>query len=226
MDNQELYDITIIGAGPTGLFGAFYAGMRRLKTKIIEALPEAGGQLGVLYPEKLIYDVPGYYEIKAKDLTRELVRQIMRFPVTLCFEEQVEALGALLRDVVAGMMPFVLEARGIGAFPNPRAPRVIWLGLQGAPEAMASLHRMHAGIEDGVAGLGFPRESRAFTAHLTLARVRDRQSGAALAKVLEANRDRAVGSFTAASVGLIKSELRPAGAVYTTLVEVPFGAGV
>jgi len=141
-------------------------------------------------------------------------------------EEQVEALGALLRDVVAGMMPFVLEARGIGAFPNPRAPRVIWLGLQGTPEAMASLHRMHARVEEGVAGLGFPRESRAFTAHLTLARVRDRHSGAALAKVLEANRDRAVGSFTAASVGLIKSELRPAGAVYTTLVEVPFGAGV
>ena len=141
-------------------------------------------------------------------------------------EEQVEALGVLLRDAAAGMKPFVLDARGIGAFPNPQAPRVIWLGLQGTPESMAALHRMHARVEDGVAGLGFPRESRAFTAHLTLARVRNRQSGAALAKVLEANQDRAVGSFTAASVGLIKSELRPAGAVYTTLVEVPFGAGV
>ena len=141
-------------------------------------------------------------------------------------EEQVGALGALLRDVAAGIKPFALEARGIGVFPNPRAPRVIWLGLQGTPESMETLRRMHAGIEAGVAGLGFPRESRAFTAHLTLARVRDRQSGAALAKVLEANRDREVGAFTAASVGLIKSELRPAGAVYTTLVEVPFGGGV
>ena len=75
--------------------------MRRLKTKIIEALPEPGGQLGVLYPEKLIYDVPGYYEIKAKDLTRELVRQIMRFPVTLCFEEQVEALERLEDHTIA-----------------------------------------------------------------------------------------------------------------------------
>jgi 2'-5' RNA ligase len=141
-------------------------------------------------------------------------------------EEQAETLGSLLRDVAAGMMPFVLEARGIGAFPNLRAPRVIWLGLHGTPEAMDSLQRMHARVEDGVVGLGFPREPRAFTAHLTLARVRDRQSGAALATVLEANQDRAVGAFTAASVGLIKSELRPAGAVYTTLVEVPFGAGV
>lgn len=92
MEFQELYDITIVGAGPTGLFSAFYAGMRRLKTKIIETLPEPGGQLGVLYPEKLIYDVPGHYEIKAKDLTREQMRQIARFPVTLCFQEQVEAL--------------------------------------------------------------------------------------------------------------------------------------
>ena len=141
-------------------------------------------------------------------------------------EERVEALGAMLRDAAAGLKPFALDARGIGAFPNPRAPRVIWLGLQGTPESMASLRLMHARIEDGVAGLDFSRESREFTAHLTLARVRNRQSGAALAKVLEANQDRAVGSFLAASVGLIKSELRPSGAVYTTLVEVPFGAGV
>ncbi|TAL12006.1 MAG: RNA 2',3'-cyclic phosphodiesterase [Nitrospirae bacterium] len=140
--------------------------------------------------------------------------------------DQVEALEALLGDVAAGMKPFTLEARGIGVFPNPRAPRVIWLGLQGTPESMASLRRMQAGIEDGVVGLGFPREPREFTAHLTLARVRDRQSGAALAKVLEANEDRAVGAFVATSVGLIKSELRPTGAAYTTLVEVPFGGGV
>jgi len=141
-------------------------------------------------------------------------------------EEQVGALGALLRAAADGMKPFALDARGLGAFPDPRAPRVIWLGLQGTPEAMASLRRLQALVEDGVAGLGFPRETRAFTAHLTLARVRDRKAGAALAKVLEANQDRTVGSFTAASVGLIKSELRPAGAVYTTLVEVPFDGGV
>jgi 2'-5' RNA ligase len=141
-------------------------------------------------------------------------------------EERVAALGALLRDVAAEVKPFALDARGVGAFPDPRAPRVIWLGLQGTPESMESLRRMQARVEAGVAGLGFSRESRAFTAHLTLARVRDRKSGAALAKVLEANQDRAVGSFLAMSVGLIKSELRPTGAVYTTLVEVPFGGGV
>ena len=51
---DDIYDITIIGAGPTGLFGAFYAGMRELRTKIIDALPEPGGQLIALYPEKFV----------------------------------------------------------------------------------------------------------------------------------------------------------------------------
>lgn len=54
---EPLYDIAIIGAGPTGLFGAFYAGMRDLKTIVLEALERPGGQLSALYPEKLIYDV-------------------------------------------------------------------------------------------------------------------------------------------------------------------------
>ncbi len=68
MREDDIYDITIIGAGPTGLFGAFYAGMREMKTKIIETLHEPGGQLTVLYPEKLIYDTPGYPRIFAIDL--------------------------------------------------------------------------------------------------------------------------------------------------------------
>lgn len=90
METKERYDITIIGAGPAGLFGAFYAGMRRLKTKIIEALPEPGGQLGVLYPEKIIYDVPGYPEIRADELIKQHMKQINQFPITFCFEEIVE----------------------------------------------------------------------------------------------------------------------------------------
>jgi alkyl hydroperoxide reductase subunit AhpF len=61
--DEEVFDITIVGAGPTGLFAAFYAGLRDMKTKVIEALPEPGGQLAVLYPEKMIYDVPGHPKI-------------------------------------------------------------------------------------------------------------------------------------------------------------------
>ena len=65
---MEIYDITIIGAGPVGMFAAFYAGMRQAKTKIIDSLPQLGGQLATLYPEKYIYDIPGYPAIKASEL--------------------------------------------------------------------------------------------------------------------------------------------------------------
>src|SRR5215212_5336837 len=84
---EDIYDITIIGAGPTGLFGAFYAGMRELRTKIIGALEEPGGQLAALYPEKYIYDAPGFPQIVAKDLVTNLVEQAARWNPTMCLGE-------------------------------------------------------------------------------------------------------------------------------------------
>src|SRR5689334_7663794 len=87
--DDEMYDITIIGAGPTGLFGAFYAGMRTMKTKIIDALPEPGGQLTALYPEKYIFDAPGYPKILAKDLVKQLVEQASQWNPALCLGERV-----------------------------------------------------------------------------------------------------------------------------------------
>jgi RNA 2',3'-cyclic 3'-phosphodiesterase len=141
-------------------------------------------------------------------------------------ETQVEALREILHRVAAPARPFTLEARGLGAFPTPRAPRVIWLGLHGSNDDMAELQRLQVAVEDGVASLGFPKEALAFTPHLTLARIRDRVEAGALEPVLTAQQNRVVGKFAASSVKLIKSELRPSGAVYTTLVEVPFGAGV
>ncbi len=90
---RDVYDVTIIGAGPTGLFAAFYAaGMRGMKTKIIEALDRVGGQLAVLYPEKYIYDVAGFPKILAKDLVRQLEAQAMAYNPTLVLGERVEEL--------------------------------------------------------------------------------------------------------------------------------------
>jgi 2'-5' RNA ligase len=141
-------------------------------------------------------------------------------------ETQVDAVREILHKAAASARPFTLEARGLGAFPNPRAPRVIWLGLHGSSDDMTELQRLQAAVEDGVAGLGFPKEGRAFTPHLTLARIRDRVEAGTLEPVLAAQQNRVVGGFAASSVELIKSELHPSGAVYTTLVEVPFAAGV
>lgn len=124
--DPEVYDITIIGAGPTGLFGAFYAGMRGMKTKIIDALPEPGGQLAVLYPEKYIYDVPGHPKILAKDLVKLLVDQANIFTPTFVLGERVIDLNQrnggpfeLGTDSRIHKAKSVLISGGIGAFaPN------------------------------------------------------------------------------------------------------------
>ena len=86
---MDVYDITIVGAGPVGLFGAFYAGMREAKTKLIDSLPQLGGQLSTLYPEKYIYDIPGFPAIKAADLVDNLEKQLTTFNHTYCLEEEV-----------------------------------------------------------------------------------------------------------------------------------------
>src|SRR3954463_5253557 len=73
--DDEIRDITVIGAGPVGLITAFWAGMREASSRIIDSLPDLGGQLTTLYPEKWIYDVPGHPKILAKDLVDLLAEQ-------------------------------------------------------------------------------------------------------------------------------------------------------
>lgn len=88
----QVFDITFLGAGPSGLFGAFYAGMREMSVKIIDALPQAGGQLIALYPEKIIYDTPGFPEILSKELVRNLVKQTSRWKPVMALGERAVAL--------------------------------------------------------------------------------------------------------------------------------------
>src|SRR5436190_3634005 len=76
---MDLRDITILGGGPTGMFAQFYAGMRGATAQIVDALPELGGQLTALYPEKYIFDVGGYPKVLAKDLVRNLREQMEQF---------------------------------------------------------------------------------------------------------------------------------------------------
>jgi thioredoxin reductase len=85
--DSDIRDITIIGAGPVGLITAFWAGMREASSRIIDSLPDLGGQLTTLYPEKWIYDVPGYPKILAKDLVEQLRMQaIEQFDVPVHLE--------------------------------------------------------------------------------------------------------------------------------------------
>ena len=86
---SEVTDITIIGGGPTGLFAAFYAGMRGKSARIIDSLPELGGQLTALYPEKYIFDVGGFRKILAKDLAKEMIEQGLQFGSDVVLDEEI-----------------------------------------------------------------------------------------------------------------------------------------
>lgn len=89
MQESNVYDITIIGGGPAGLFTAFYAGLRQASTKIIESLPQLGGQLKALYPDKNVYDVAGIKEISGAGLVDNLIEQMEQFQPTICLNETV-----------------------------------------------------------------------------------------------------------------------------------------
>ncbi len=90
---QDTADITVIGGGPTGLYAAFYAGMRERSVRIIDSLPELGGQLMALYPEKYIYDVGGFPRVLARDLGKNLVSQALQFDPEVILNEEVFDLG-------------------------------------------------------------------------------------------------------------------------------------
>jgi ferredoxin/flavodoxin---NADP+ reductase len=89
-EDQKIYDITIIGGGPAGLFTAFYGGMRQASVKIIESLPQLGGQLAALYPEKFIYDVAGFPKVRAQELVNNLKEQMAKFEPTVVLEQSVD----------------------------------------------------------------------------------------------------------------------------------------
>ncbi|MFF2588183.1 NAD(P)/FAD-dependent oxidoreductase [Peribacillus butanolivorans] len=88
--NEKVYDITIIGGGPVGLFTAFYGGMRQASVKIIESLPQLGGQLSALYPEKYIYDIAGFPKVRAQELVNNLKEQMAKFEQTVVLEQSVK----------------------------------------------------------------------------------------------------------------------------------------
>ncbi|GBC96210.1 Ferredoxin--NADP reductase 2 [bacterium HR16] len=125
MTEREVYDITIIGGGPVGLFAAFCAGMRSMSTKIIDSLPELGGQLSTLYPEKYVYDMPGFPRILARELVQRMVEQALRFHPTVCLDEealelkQVGENWRIITDKAEHDTRTVLIAVGAGAF-HPR----------------------------------------------------------------------------------------------------------
>jgi len=124
-------DILIIGAGPTGLFAVFEAGLLQLKCHIIDALPQPGGQLAELYPKKPIFDIPGYPEVLAGDLVTNLMEQIKQFQPGFTLAETAETIdkledGTFIVTTNKGTKHHakaVAIAGGLGTF-EPRKPQL------------------------------------------------------------------------------------------------------
>ncbi|WP_370294872.1 NAD(P)/FAD-dependent oxidoreductase [Rossellomorea marisflavi] len=91
MSEKEIYDVTIIGGGPAGLYSAFYSGLREMKTKLIESQPRLGGKIHV-YPEKMIWDVGGLTPLSGADLIKQLVKQGLTFDPTVVLNEKVSSI--------------------------------------------------------------------------------------------------------------------------------------
>lgn len=132
-------------------------------------------------------------------------------------EQRLEEITEALRRLPA-RSPFRVAVRGLGWFPNERAPRVFWTGV----EAEAGLAELARETEDALSELGVGREGRPFAPHLTLARVKERVPLEALKRVVAELPSREFGEFTVESFFLYLSELRPQGSVYTKLQEFPF----
>lgn len=127
-------DICIIGAGPVGLFSVFEAGLLKMRCHLIDALPQIGGQLSEIYPQKPIYDIPGYPTIKAQELVDNLMQQIAPFNPSFTLGERVEAIdrqedGSLVvttSDETQVHCQVVVIAGGLGCF-EPRKPEIAGL---------------------------------------------------------------------------------------------------
>lgn len=154
-------DIAIIGAGPTGLFAAYYAGFRGLSTVVVDTLPEVGGQVTAMYPEKQIYDVGGFPQILGRDLISNLVRQAEQYnpayrlgvqAKTLSYVDDLPVLG--LGDGAELRCGAVIITGGLGSFSPRPLPAAAGYGGEGIvffvpqPAALAGKHVVIVGGGD------------------------------------------------------------------------------
>ncbi|MFB6364849.1 NAD(P)/FAD-dependent oxidoreductase [Paenibacillus elgii] len=148
--SSEIVDIIIVGGGPAGMFAAFYGGMRQASVKLIESMPQLGGQLAALYPEKYIYDVAGFPKVTAQELVNNLEAQMKHFPLSICLEEKVlkvekkdERLFEVTTDKGVHQSKAVIITGGVGAF-EPRKlelPEAVQYEKKNLHYFVSDLHR-------------------------------------------------------------------------------------
>jgi RNA 2',3'-cyclic 3'-phosphodiesterase len=124
-------------------------------------------------------------------------------------------ISTLVQETAARFQPIDFTLQGIGAFPNPRNPKVIWAGLRGC----APLFDLQGRIADGLETIGFQRDKKPFAAHITLGRVRDGSARSMVRALLEERHDTLFGVFQAVRLAFVESDLQPSGPVYTIMHE-------
>lgn len=134
-------------------------------------------------------------------------------------ESMVISITDVLQKASGNYRTFTLTLSGVGVFPNVRSPRVVWVGMNES----SVLTELQADIEDGLASLGFEREKRKYTAHLTLGRFKSSRGKSILKEKIETYRERVTGSFDVGTISLMKSDLGPSGAKYTRVAEARLG---
>jgi 2'-5' RNA ligase len=165
----------------------------------------------------------------AVDFLRPIVNDVAwvapdNFHLTLKFlgpvdSERLVTLTEVVGSAAAACAPFKLEFGGLGAYPSPARPRVLWAGLTTGAEAAAALATR---VDEAVATLGFKREARTFSPHVTLGRVRQPHAQPRLREALAATR--VLGTVEVARVSLMRSDLSPRGARYTELAASRLGS--
>ena len=133
--------------------------------------------------------------------------------------EEIARISRVAGSAACGTGPFHLTVEGLGVFPSPKRPRVLWVGVGGRLDILAWLQR---DIDNALEVQGFKKEGRGFKPHLTLGRFRSPGEVSGLEQVLEKKNDYRAGGFTADGLTLFKSDLTPKGAVYSALEFFPF----
>lgn len=133
-------------------------------------------------------------------------------------EGRLEAVKEVTASSIAAVGPVLLSFAGLGTFPHLRSPRVIWVGMREGAEGLLTLQ---ANLEEGFHGIGFPRENKPFTAHLTLGRVRSPRGLQPLVEEVKTWQRGTLGEMVLKQVDLMRSQLHPGGSIYTILESFP-----